>query len=167
MASLMLRWGDTGSRISENKDLKLAKLDRFLVCPSFIDLNPTLLVTTLPKEISDHCPILLSTTWCDFGPPPFKMFNSWLSRDRFEHIFISVWNNFIGFGTPDQYLNAKLKCVTEALKEWRRTDYLKEEMEIKKIKDLVDKLDTKAESRALTNEEIEIRRTGYKDMVEK
>lgn len=94
-----------------NGDLKLSKLDRFLVCPKFIDLAPSATVIALPREISDHCPILLSTSWCDFGPPPFKMFNSWLSRDGFEKVFISAWNNFIGYGTQDLYMNAKLKCI--------------------------------------------------------
>lgn len=68
-------------------------------------------VTIFPREVSDHCPILLTTSWCDFGPPPFKMFNSWLPREGFESIFIKAWNNFVGYGAVDVYLNAKLKYV--------------------------------------------------------
>lgn len=65
-------------------DLKLSKLDRFLVFPSFLNLAPHAFVTALPREISDHCPILLSTSRKDFGPSPFRFFNSWMLRDRFE-----------------------------------------------------------------------------------
>lgn len=144
----------------------MSKLDRFLVCPKFVDLVPSATVTALPREISDHCPILLSSSWCDFGAPPFKMFNSWLSREGFEKVFIKAWNDFAGYGTPDLYLNAKLKHIKEALRAWRRTDYSKEEAKLKRLKDEVHKLDMDAENRVLSAEEIETRRVGYKDIIE-
>lgn len=53
-------------------DLKLSKLDRFLVCSDFLSIFPNVVVTALPRETSDHCPILLSTTSLDFGPTPFR-----------------------------------------------------------------------------------------------
>lgn len=99
-----------------NEDIKLSKLDRFLISPSFLDIAPKTYVTALPRELSNHCPILLSTTKPDFGHPPFRLSNSWLLREGFEKTFITSWNNFIGFGTPDQYMAAKLRHVKEALK---------------------------------------------------
>lgn len=90
-----------------NQDLKLSKLDRFLLCPTFLNIFPHISVTALPRELSDHCPILLSTSRKDFGPAPFRFFNSWMARDGFEKAFISSWNNFVGYGTPDMYLAVK------------------------------------------------------------
>lgn len=98
-----------------NRDSKLSKLDRFLVCLSLIDLIPSISVTTLPRKHSDHYPILLSSTGCDFGPQPFKLFNPWMLREGFELVFIKAWNNFKGFGNPYQYLAVKLKHVKEEL----------------------------------------------------
>ena len=161
-----MRMGGHRFTYFRNGDLKMSKLDRFLVCPKFVDLVPSATVTALPREISDHCPILLSSSWCDFGPPPFKMFNSWLSREGFEKVFSKAWNDFVGYGTPDLYLNAKLKHIKEALRAWRRTDYSKEEAKLKRLKDEVHKLDMDAENRVLSAEEIETRRVGYKDIIE-
>ena len=43
-------------------DTKLSKLDRFLHSPCFLDIAFNVTVTTLPRELSDHCPILLSNS---------------------------------------------------------------------------------------------------------
>lgn len=100
-----------------NSDLKLSKLDRFMVYPTFLNLFPYISVTALPREISDHCPILLSTSRKDFGPSPFRFFNSWMLREGFKNTFISNWNNFVGYGTPDLYLTAKIKHIKNGLKK--------------------------------------------------
>lgn len=52
-------------------ELKLSKLDRFLVCSNFTDKFPNTCVTAQPKELSDHCPLLLSTNLADFRPMSF------------------------------------------------------------------------------------------------
>lgn len=123
------------------EDLKLSKLDRFLYCLDFLDISPTATVIALPRELSDHCPILLSSSIPDFGPPPFRLFNSWLLRDGFEKAFITCWNKFRGYGTPDQYLLAKLKFVKQGIKRWRGGDHPKEELELRKHEEVMEKLD--------------------------
>ncbi|KAI3710196.1 hypothetical protein L2E82_39970 [Cichorium intybus] len=52
-------------------DAKLSKLDRFMACSGFTTLFPHLTVIAQPRELSDHCPITLSSLRLDFGPPPF------------------------------------------------------------------------------------------------
>nr|GEX45763.1 transposon TX1 uncharacterized [Tanacetum cinerariifolium] len=42
-------------------------------------------ITALDRLWSDHNPILLQVEKIDFGPPPFKFYNSWLSRDGDEN----------------------------------------------------------------------------------
>ncbi|KAI3814944.1 hypothetical protein L1987_14593 [Smallanthus sonchifolius] len=61
-----------------DKGDKLSKLDRMLVCRSFMNLWPVASLTALSKEMSDHCPLFLSTVPVDFGHIPFRFFNSWL-----------------------------------------------------------------------------------------
>lgn len=70
-------------------DLKLSKLDRFLVCPNFVSQFPNSSVTALPRELSDHCPILLTTSYADFGKTPFRFFNSWMLREGFDDIVLN------------------------------------------------------------------------------
>lgn len=62
---------------------------------------------SLPKELSDHSPVILKTKVKDFGPQPFKLFNSWMLRDGFDQIVIKAWEDFNGFGVADIYLASK------------------------------------------------------------
>ncbi|GKA92070.1 RNA-directed DNA polymerase, eukaryota, reverse transcriptase zinc-binding domain protein [Tanacetum coccineum] len=60
---------------------KLSKLDRFLISEDVIDLLLDVRTTALDKIWSDHNPILLHVDKIDFGPSPFKLYNSWHLRD--------------------------------------------------------------------------------------
>lgn len=122
-------------------DLKLSKLDRFLVCSDFLQFFPNVTVTALPRESSDHCPVLLSTASVDFGPPPFWFFNSWMDRDGFAKVVAIAWLHFQGYGTTDCILVAKLKHLKNKLKEWRASELPKEAEDLTKLRNKVDFLD--------------------------
>ncbi|GJX68153.1 RNA-directed DNA polymerase, eukaryota [Tanacetum coccineum] len=66
-----------------NIGLKHSKIDRFLVSNHVVHLWPNTNVLALPREFSDHTPILLKTSAPDFGPTPFKLFNTWLEHHEF------------------------------------------------------------------------------------
>nr|GEW36604.1 RNA-directed DNA polymerase, eukaryota, nucleotide-binding alpha-beta plait domain protein [Tanacetum cinerariifolium] len=57
---------------------KMSKLDRFLISDGLLAYFPSLSFTCLDKYLSDHRPILLRETNVDYGPYPFRFFNSWL-----------------------------------------------------------------------------------------
>ncbi|KAJ9547296.1 LOW QUALITY PROTEIN: hypothetical protein OSB04_019839 [Centaurea solstitialis] len=71
---------------------KFSKLDRYLINQSFLDAWPLSNALALPRVLSDHCPILLETKGVDFGPTPFKLFNSWLNNPDFEVLVREKWN---------------------------------------------------------------------------
>ncbi|GJT97366.1 RNA-directed DNA polymerase, eukaryota, reverse transcriptase zinc-binding domain protein [Tanacetum coccineum] len=72
---------------------KLSKLDRFLISEDVIDLLPDIRITALDRIWSDHNPILLHVDKIDFGPSPFKLYNSWLLRDGFDDLIKSEWDS--------------------------------------------------------------------------
>nr|KAJ0203968.1 hypothetical protein LSAT_V11C500292530 [Lactuca sativa] len=146
--------------------MKLSKLDRFLVCNNFINLFPSSSATALPRELSDHCPIILQTTLPDFGKPPFRLFNSWLGKEGFDDIVKKAWEEFRGFGTPDMFLKAKLKFLKNEIKKWRATEYPKEMAELQEIKRRVQEIDLLAEERTLTEQEICEMRTNFQKIAE-
>ncbi|XP_071699441.1 uncharacterized protein [Rutidosis leptorrhynchoides] len=102
-----------------------AKLDRFLVSDGFLDIFPSLSGLILSNIWSDHCPIILKNEAQDYGPIPFKLFNSWFKIDGFEQMVTNAWNN----GTTHHHYNpqirfkTKLKQVKDSLKHWHK-DYL-------------------------------------------
>ncbi|GJZ51574.1 RNA-directed DNA polymerase, eukaryota, reverse transcriptase zinc-binding domain protein [Tanacetum coccineum] len=65
---------------------KLSKLDRFLILDEVLEILPDICITALDRLRSDHTPILFHILKYDFGPIPFKLYNSWLSRDGFDDV---------------------------------------------------------------------------------
>ncbi|GKC89324.1 hypothetical protein Tco_1149973, partial [Tanacetum coccineum] len=43
-------------------------------------------LSKLDRLWSDHNPILLHIDKTDFGPTPFKLYNSWILRDGFDNL---------------------------------------------------------------------------------
>lgn len=85
----------------------------------FLSAFPSLAVTAHPHEISDHCPITLKSLNADYGPPPFKLFNSWLLKDGFDSTVKEAWEKFSRYGYPDAYLANKLKFLKDEIKQWK------------------------------------------------
>lgn len=104
----------------------------------------------LDKELSDHSPVLLSSVMVDFGRLPFRFFNSWTDRDGFKQVITAACPNFKGFRSPDSFFSAKLRHLKNAIKEWRRREFGKEQENLNQIKNRVWELDTLAKTRPLT-----------------
>ncbi|GJW74858.1 RNA-directed DNA polymerase, eukaryota, reverse transcriptase zinc-binding domain protein [Tanacetum coccineum] len=71
-------------------------------------------ITALDRLWSDHNPILLHIDKTDFGPSPFKLYNSWLLRDGFDNLIKEEW----------ELLDSNLKChekfrrLKDKIKQW-------------------------------------------------
>ncbi|GKA23566.1 RNA-directed DNA polymerase, eukaryota [Tanacetum coccineum] len=83
--------GHAFTRISGNGE-KLSRLDRFLLSEDVTNIVPNLMVVSLDRLISDHRPIILMQSNVDFGPTPFKFYNSWLSILDFDGMVTKVWD---------------------------------------------------------------------------
>ncbi|GJW20108.1 RNA-directed DNA polymerase, eukaryota, partial [Tanacetum coccineum] len=59
---------------------KMSKLDRFLVTEGIISLYPSISALCLDRHLSDHRPILLREVSSDFGPTPFRFYQSWFKK---------------------------------------------------------------------------------------
>nr|GEY64757.1 RNA-directed DNA polymerase, eukaryota, reverse transcriptase zinc-binding domain protein [Tanacetum cinerariifolium] len=128
------------TRFNKHGD-KLSKLDRFLTSDSFAPFFQKFSSHVLDCLISDHRPILLSHASKDFGPTPFKFYNSWL-LDKSLHLTIAdFWDNFspINQANPIVSFKNKMKALKVVIKEWnlKRKDSLTREKEelSKKIMD--------------------------------
>lgn len=63
--------------------LNMSKLDISLVNTEFLNVWPTASLSALNRGLSDHCPLLLQCLFVDFGPSPFRFFNSLLKMEQF------------------------------------------------------------------------------------
>ncbi|XP_076943218.1 uncharacterized protein LOC143613388 [Bidens hawaiensis] len=122
---------------------KLSKLDRFLLSTDLISRLPDMEAIALDLSIADHRPILLRQGKLNFGPIPFKFFNSWMEKDGFEKLVIEDWkvkpvvrssNGFIVF-------KEKLKKLKMAIRGWGVDQVKKEEAILVNFSNPLDDID--------------------------
>lgn len=104
----------------------------------------------------------LITTSADYRPPPFKLFNSWLPKDGFDDTVKKAWEDFRGYSNPDAYLAAKIRLLKNAIKSRKKESDEKTNNELFKIKSEVALIEKAAESRPLTDLELETRNLGLR-----
>ena len=65
------------TRVSPNGD-KMSKIDRFFITAGVEVCFPELYAMACDNNIADHRPICLKEALQDYGPRPFRFFNSWM-----------------------------------------------------------------------------------------
>ena len=86
-----------------------------LVEAQFMETFPGIHAFRKDRMLSDHHPILLSSTQLSWGPTPFRSLDCWLQEPNFIHIFKKEWLQLSGLP-----LDKKLKEVKTPLKKWNR-----------------------------------------------
>ncbi|GJR05549.1 RNA-directed DNA polymerase, eukaryota [Tanacetum coccineum] len=71
---------------------RMAKLDHFLMSNGLVDKFPNMVGTVLPRLWLDHCLIVLKQERIDYGPIPFKLFNSWSLLEGYDQVVRDAWN---------------------------------------------------------------------------
>lgn len=94
-----------------------SRLDRAFVNDRWIATWQDSELRGLPRSVSDHCAIVLSTKNIDWGPKPFRFVNAWTTNPDFRDKVEGSWREG-GWGSF--VLKEKLKRLKEALKEWSR-----------------------------------------------
>lgn len=79
------------TRIRSNCE-KLSKLDRFLVSEDVFNIIQNLEVIALDRLILDYRPIVLRQSIEDYGPVPFKLYNSGLHSPDFDDLVKTAWS---------------------------------------------------------------------------
>ncbi|KAJ0454037.1 putative RNA-directed DNA polymerase [Helianthus annuus] len=99
---------------------KHSKLDRFLVNAEFFNKWPDASVEAVSTFLSDHCSLIMKTAAENFGPRPFRIFDSWFDKSGFSEVVSKVLKKDEGWsGPPDSCLMRKLCVLRAELKVWR------------------------------------------------
>ncbi|XP_022012647.1 uncharacterized protein LOC110912247 [Helianthus annuus] len=133
---------------------KLSKLDRFLVCLGFRERWPNATVVALAREVSDHWPIVLSTTQSDFGHIPFRFFNSWFEYPGFLDFVLQKCGAFYFSGPEDLALAIKLRWLKDNIKAWLKIEKERREGMYSGKKARLAFIEELAEERSLAEEEL-------------
>ena len=112
----------TGGRftLSNNQEFPtLEKLDRDLDHKSWESIFPTALVYKLPRELSDHNPLILTTqSNVPITKLSFKFELTWLKDPNFLPTVQKLWNKPCFAKTPLDRVQAKLKRFRQHFKGW-------------------------------------------------
>ncbi|KAJ9567980.1 hypothetical protein OSB04_003946 [Centaurea solstitialis] len=131
---------------------KLSKLDRFLVNSEFVDIWASTSSFALPRCLSDHCPIILDSNFIDFGPTPFKLFNSWLNNPEFAEVVKEKWTvnkpEFDTFSKIEK-LSRKLRYLKTHIKEWIAKTRKASDEEVSSLKHKICAIDLLAETNSV------------------
>ena len=132
------------TRVSPAAD-KMSRIDRFLVTECVIRRFPNLAAVALSNTISDHRPICLKDSVVDFGPRPFRFFNSWMHEPSFQSLLCESWGKHIEEDNAAIRLKNKFKRLKDEIKGWWRTvthERSKEKVELQnQLKEIDDSFD--------------------------
>nr|GEW31540.1 RNA-directed DNA polymerase, eukaryota [Tanacetum cinerariifolium] len=117
---------------------KMSKLDRFLVSEGLLCLFPSMMGIILTRNLSDHRPILLKECDIDYGPTPFKIFQSWFDIEGFDQMLKDAWNSKDVDDTNEMvYLKKKFQKLKKRISSWV---YENRSISIERMKAILDKL---------------------------
>ncbi|KAJ9702452.1 hypothetical protein PVL29_004269 [Vitis rotundifolia] len=135
-----------------------ARLDRFLVSPSWIDQFSGINQCRLPRPVSDHFPIMLVGGGIRRGPTPFRFENMWLKAEGFKELVRSWWQGIDVRGSASYKLATKMKEIKQKLKVWNREVFGKLESNKSEALQQVEFWDREENERVLTVEETELKK---------
>jgi exonuclease III len=62
----------------------MSRLDRLLVSSEWFNIWGNTSAWVGPRDVSDHCPIILHYDSADWGPKPFRFNIFWLKNTKFK-----------------------------------------------------------------------------------
>ncbi|XP_021971905.1 uncharacterized protein LOC110867073 [Helianthus annuus] len=133
---------------------KLSRIDRVLVNWNFFSAWPLAEYIALDRKWSDHSPLILKTMCRNFGPKPFRFFNSWLERQDFSGLVKDALINTNVQGALDTCLMLKFKRLRSLISDWARNSFDKERGERLLSEQELVHLDGLIEERQLLEEEV-------------
>ncbi|KAL2248543.1 UNVERIFIED_CONTAM: putative ribonuclease H protein [Sesamum indicum] len=110
--------GFEGSKFTWSRSRLWQRLDRFLFSHTWTQAFPLSRIQHLTRNVSDHCPLLLSVKQeKKTGPTPFRFQNMWTKHHDFKHCVTTSWQHPI-HGHGMFAFQQKLHRIKAALKLW-------------------------------------------------
>jgi hypothetical protein len=99
----------------------LQRLDWFFISQEWSVIYPETHAITLPRDISNHVPCLVSFKSKIPKPKIFRFENIWLQFEEFMSVFQNTWIGQQNLTDKAKNLTAKFKITRKVLKEWQRS----------------------------------------------
>ncbi|XP_028072087.1 uncharacterized protein LOC114274386 [Camellia sinensis] len=138
-----------------------SRIDRFLLDPLWLE-KFSLKQWGLPRNISDHCPLVLMEDKRDWGPRPFRFLNAWSLHPNFMSFAKKSWSEAETFGWAGFRLKNKFASLKMALKKWNVEVFRNVEPQLKSVEEELHEIDLKAENGSLLDTKKGLELNGLK-----
>ena len=145
---------------------RMSRLDRFLVSADWENQFSNVTQSTLPRPVSDHCPVMLDSDGIKFGPSPFRFENMWLKFTGFKDILRDWWQSLHFSGSYSFILASKLKALKGILKAWNIEVFGRVDIKKKEALNRISFWDDVEKEKVLSLEEAEKREKAREDFKE-
>jgi hypothetical protein len=142
----------------------MSRIDRVLLSEEWIDVWGQNSLWVLPRDVSDHCPLLLKRNGFDWGPKPFRFNNAWLDHKDFAKLVEEFWRLQRVEGWMGFVLKEKLKRLKIHLKDWHKREFGGGDERIAVIVEEIKEIDTRGESGSIADHEIILRKTLFHEL---
>ncbi|GAU23391.1 hypothetical protein TSUD_334390 [Trifolium subterraneum] len=136
----------------------MSRIDRVIVSPEWMEVWGVCSLWVCPRDVSDHCPLVLRYANNDWGPKPFRFNNYWIDHKKFKKVVEDSWKAQEVSGWMAFVLQEKLRGLKCCLKEWNKIEFGSMETSTRKLVDEIQVLDIKGESTGLSPHEVILRK---------
>jgi len=120
-----------------------SRLDRVLVSEEWLRKWPMAKQYILPREVSDHCTIVVKCRSRDWEPKPFRTIDAWQMEPGFKEMVTAKWSAYAIQGDNIIKIKDKLKCLKCDLKVWNKEVFGHMETERKRMLKEIEDLDAR------------------------
>jgi hypothetical protein len=149
--SALIGWRFTWS--NERETPMLVKLDRWFGSIKWDDLHADASLATRSSSLSDHCPILMSTSVQFFLKRRFYFERAWLQMEGFIDEVRGLWESAPAQDDALQRLNYKLRWLARGLQSWSQRNVGSIRDQLRAANEIVFLLDKAQDDRALSPDE--------------
>ncbi|GKV38927.1 hypothetical protein SLEP1_g46780 [Rubroshorea leprosula] len=118
----------------------------------------------LPRNISDHCAIVLKSRSADWGPRPFRVLDAWQQHPDFKRFVEDKWSEMEVEGFAGYKCQQKLKLLKGFLKGWNKEVFGNMEAQYEQAVKKIEHADMQNEISDLEDAEIVKRQEGFSEI---
>ncbi|GKV51081.1 hypothetical protein SLEP1_g57759 [Rubroshorea leprosula] len=141
-----------------------SRLNRFLLSTEMSNMEGEWIQQALPRNISDHCAVVLKSRTTDWGPRPFRVLDAWQQHPEFKKVVEEKWSEMEVEGFAGYKCQQKLKLLKEFLKGWNKEVFGNMEALYGQAVKKVEQVDMQNEVSDLEEAEIVKRQEGFSEM---
>ena len=118
----------------------------------------------MDRVISNHCALLLKSTYVDWGPIPFRTLDAWLTVTGFTDFVKKQWDTYNVVGCGLVMVKEKLKRLKQDLKIWNKEVFGETNKEKQRLIENISEFDKLDDQSGLNEEQKNQRSTLFAEL---